>query len=306
MKNRPVVTIVTPSLNQGAFIRETIESVLAQDYEALDYWVVDGRSNDDTLAILQSLEQQPNFYYSSEVDGGQAAAIHKGWQRGRGDILAWLNADDLYRPEALSRVVRAFEQNPEAVMVCGSAALIDEAGEQLGRIDNPHLSLTQMLELTDFLPQPAVFMRADAVRAVGGLNTTLNYAFDFDLFLRLAASGPIQYLETELAAYRWHEEAKTSASFYCLRREAAQVARDFLHTAPGKALAKRQHLLSYSHLVEGYANWRLGRKRPFLSHTIKGVIYSPGNIQWIYRRLKKHLRQRQDSARAYPYDPALS
>jgi glycosyltransferase involved in cell wall biosynthesis len=306
LKKRPVVTVVTPSLNQGVFIGETIESVLAQEYEALNYWVVDGRSSDNTLAILQSFDHQPNFHFASEADEGQAAAIHKGWQRGQGDILAWLNTDDLYRPNAISRVAKAFVQNPDAVMVCGSAALIDEAGRPLGRIDSPYLDLEKILALTDFLPQPAVFMQAEAVRAVGGLNTTLDYAFDFDLFLRLAAFGSIHYLEEELAAYRWHEGAKTASNYYHLRREAAQVARNFLQTKPGQALSNHRHLLSYSHLVEGYANWRLGRKRPFLSHTIKGIIYSPGNIHWIFRRLIKHLRQRQDSARAYPYDPALS
>jgi hypothetical protein len=163
-----------------------------------------------------------------------------------------------------------------------------------------------MLGLVHFLPQPAVFMRSQAVRAAGGLNTTLHYAFDFDLFLRLVALGNIHYLEEELALYRWHEAAKTAANFYHLRLEAAQVAQTFLQSQAGQRLPPHRRLLSYSHLVEGYANLRLGKLRPFLTHTIQGLSISPANFHWIIRRAVKHLRQTGDSALAYPYDPALS
>ena len=302
----PLVTVVTPSLNQGNYIRATIESVLSQDYPHLDYWVIDGRSTDNTRAILQSYSRHPNFHYCSEPDRGQAEAIQKGWQHGRGHILAWLNADDLYQPGAVSQIVAALAQRPQAVMVCGSAQVIDAAGRPFGRIAAPHLTLSDMLGLVHFLPQPAVFMRAEAVRAVGSLNTALHYAFDFDLFLRLAAQGSIHYIEKELALYRWHDEAKTAANFSHLRLEAAQVARTFLNSTAGQQMPDRRHLLSYSHLVEGYAHLRLGRVQPFLTHTMRGLSISPANIQWIVRRTVKHLRRNGEPALAYPYDPALS
>lgn len=301
----PLVTVVTPSLNQGAYIRDTIESVLSQDYPHIDYWVIDGRSTDNTRTILQSYSRHPNFHYSSEPDQGQAEAIQKGWQRSQGHILAWLNADDLYRPGAVSHIAAVFAQQPQTALVCGGVQVIDEQGRPFGRIPTPHLTLTDMLGLVHFLPQPAVFMRAAAVRAVGGLNTTLHYAFDLDLFLRVAAQGSTHYTEKELALYRWHEAAKTAANFYHLRLEAAQVARTFLHSPAGRPLPTRRHLLSYSHLVEGYAHWRLGRIRPFLTHTIRGLAISPANSHWIIRRAVKHLRQAGEPTLAYPYDPAL-
>jgi glycosyltransferase involved in cell wall biosynthesis len=306
LRKNPLVTIVTPSLNQGQFIRATIESVLSQDNERIEYFVIDGRSTDETIRILASYNKYPNFHFVSESDTGQASAIERGWQLSRGEIFAWLNADDMYLPGAVSQVVEAFETHPECVMVCGNARLINDKGEVFGRIKPPRLDLTGMLRLVDFLPQPAVFMRAEMVEKAGGLDTALDYAFDFDHFLRLAVQGPVYYLERELASYRWHDGAKTASSFYQLRREAAQVARRFLHSRHGNLPADRRHLLSYSHLVEGYANWRLGQMRPFLIHTMKGLALSPANIQWVTWRAFKHIRQNRDSVNAYPYDSALS
>jgi glycosyltransferase involved in cell wall biosynthesis len=302
---QPLVTIVTPSLNQGQYIQETIESVLSQDYGRIDYWVIDGRSSDNTLAILKTYDQRPNFHYCSEPDQGQAQAIQKGWQRSGGDILAWLNADDLYQPGAVSRAVAALVENPTAALVCGGAQVIDENGRPLGHIPTPYLSLTDLLGLVHFLPQPAVFMRADSVRQAGGLNANLNYAFDLDLFLRLASQAPIHSLDDDLARYRWHQQAKTAANFYLLRLEAAQVAQTFLQTDAGKRLPTHRRRLGYSHLVAGYANLRLGRLRPFLSHTSRGLYHSPANFPWLFRRAIKHLRQSKDPSLAYPYDPAL-
>src|SRR5262245_26632601 len=92
----PLVSIVTPSYNQGAFIRETIESVLSQDYPKIEYWVIDGGSTDETIAILKHFEQDPRFHWMSERDQGQSDAVNKGWSRSRGEIFGWLNSDDIY------------------------------------------------------------------------------------------------------------------------------------------------------------------------------------------------------------------
>jgi glycosyltransferase involved in cell wall biosynthesis len=307
MDDRPLVSIVTPSLNQGAFIRATIESVLSQDYPNLEYWVMDGGSNDETTAVLADHVGQPRLQWRSGRDGGQAAAIQDGWRRCHGQILAWLNADDLYRPDAISRALAAFQDHADAALVYGRAALIDVAGQPIGQINNPSLGLADLLGLVDFLPQPAVFFRAAAVHQAGGLNTALHYAFDFDLILRLAALGRFHYVDEELAAYRWHSGAKTATAFYQMRREAAQVSRAFLQQRPPKLTARAQrHFASYAHLVEAYACWRLGRRRAFVHHTVAGLIRSPANIHWILRRTWKQLRRPGGNGLAYPYDPALS
>ena len=127
----PLVTVVTPSFNQGRFIRETIESVLSQDYPNLEYMVIDGGSTDDTLSILKSY--QDRFAWVSEPDRGQAHAINKGWRCAKGEILAWLNSDDIYQPGAIRTAVEYFIHNQQVGMVYGEAYHVDESGQPIDR-----------------------------------------------------------------------------------------------------------------------------------------------------------------------------
>src|SRR5690242_10803984 len=143
-RERPLVTVVTPSFNQGRFIRETIESVLTQDYPNIEYWVIDGGSNDDTLQILHEYELDHRFHWLSEPDSGQSDAINKGLVRSHGQLFAWLNSDDVLLPGALSHLAKTWREAGRSVIVYGLARYVDEYGKQLGYC--PAQSPTMTLE----------------------------------------------------------------------------------------------------------------------------------------------------------------
>ena len=282
------VLIVTPSLNQGRFIRETIESVLSQDYAPLTYRVVDGGSTDTTLAVLKEFESDPRFHWVSEPDRGQAHAICKGINQGEGEILAWLNADDVYEPGAIREAVRKLQENAGAGMVSGGIRLVDEYGQNLGEIPGREMMLEEMLMLRDFVPQPGVFFRREDFIRSGGLDEALHYAFDLDLFLRLRRQGEMCYSTSTFAGHRLHAESKTVSRHVFMRREAAQVARRFLAEAHvgGK---QRRLLLSRADLVEAYAAYRLQNRAIAVRRLVSGLFRHPGHLMLVLKGIKRHL-----------------
>jgi len=204
--NLPLVSIVTPSFNQGRFIRETIESVLTQGYPNIEYLVMDGGSTDDTLKILQ--EYDDRLTWVSEHDRGQADAINKGWRRARGVILAYLNSDDTYLPDTVERAVACLLEQPEAGAVYGEGHHVDEVGKILERYPTEPFSPAR-LEETCFICQPTVFLRREIVERVGYLDESLQYCMDYDLWIRVARAGRFAYIPHYLASTRLHAETKT-------------------------------------------------------------------------------------------------
>lgn len=204
----PSISIITPTLNQGNFIAQTIDSVLAQKYSALEYLVIDGGSTDETIAILRKHEN--DLSWISEADGGQSSAINKGWQRASGEILAWLNSDDLLRPDAIQTIAATFQESPETVMVYGWADFIDTEGEVIGLYPTGNWSYSDLLKnVTNFLPQPSVFIRREAIARAGWLDESLHYLMDYDLFLRVGLEGKVQKIPHTLSAMRLHTDAKS-------------------------------------------------------------------------------------------------
>ena len=128
----PLVSIITPSLNQGRFIRQTITSVLTQDYPNIEYWVVDGGSTDETVAILREYDHDPRFHWISEPDDGQSDAINKGLAHCHGELFSWLNADNVLMPGALQRIAAAYHAATAPTIVYGLARLIDQDGRDIG------------------------------------------------------------------------------------------------------------------------------------------------------------------------------
>ena len=204
----PNISVITPSLNQADFIPQTIESVFLQKYPALEYMVIDGGSTDHTLEILHSHEK--SLKWISEPDAGQSAAINKGWQMTGGEILAWLNSDDLLRPDALQTVATIFQESPETVMVYGDADFIDADGEIIGPYPTGNWNYLNFLKnVTNFLPQPSVFIRREAIARAGWLDESLHYLMDYDLFLRVGLNGKVQKSPATLSAMRLHADAKS-------------------------------------------------------------------------------------------------
>lgn len=218
----PKISVVTPSFNQGRFITDTFESVLGQNYPNLEYLVLDGGSADETRSILD--RYRPRFAYScSQKDNGQADAINKGFARITGEIMAWLNSDDQYAPDALMHVARAFDLFPEADVVVGGCGLLES--NTLARIHHSALPIgkvvplpfQQLLDLEncwlkgDFFYQPEVFWRRRIWDAAGAqVQDDLYYCFDYDLWIRMAQAGAkVVHIPDVLALYRVHPEQKT-------------------------------------------------------------------------------------------------
>lgn len=245
MTELPTVTVVTPSYNQGRFIRETVESVLSQDYPRVEYLVIDGGSTDETLAILRDYESR--LVWVSEADRGQSSAINKGWRRGRGEIVAWLNSDDTYLPGAISTAVSYLSQHPEVGALYGEGYRIDEEGRVLDRCPTLPFSIESLKE-TCFICQPTAFLRRRVVEEVGYLDESLHFSIDYDLWIRLARVTRFACVPAYLAAARVHRETKTLARRQDACAEAVRVAhRHFGSVAPAwiyayaKARAERDN-----------------------------------------------------------------
>jgi glycosyltransferase involved in cell wall biosynthesis len=206
---QPLVSIVTPSYNQGPFIRATIESVLTQDYPNIEYWVIDGASTDATVGILREYEHDPRFHWLSEHDKGQSDAVNKGWSRCRGEIFGWLNSDDLYMPHAVSRQVSALIQRADIDIVYGNSRYIDEVGNTVGELYARPFSRRDLLRFT-IPPQPTVFFRRAVYTRCGGLDLRFHCSMDSEFWARAAEQGSTFWFNPVLiAAYRLHTRSKS-------------------------------------------------------------------------------------------------
>lgn len=204
----PLVSIITPSLNQGRFIRKTIESVLSQDYPRLEYLVMDGGSTDETLDILRSYGDR--ITWRSGPDGGQAAAVNSGVRLAKGEILGWLNSDDSYQPGAVKAAVDHLTAHPETAVVYGDAYYIDEHDAVIGTYPTEDFDLNRLAEAC-LICQPTAFIRRSAIEAVGLLNSTLHYCMDYDLWIRLGRRFRIERINCSLANSRRYLDTKSFA-----------------------------------------------------------------------------------------------
>lgn len=208
-KRFPLVSIITPSYNQAAYLEYTIQSVLSQDYAAIEYILVDGGSTDGSLDIVRKYAHK-FAWWVSEPDRGQAEAINKGLMRSSGEVVAWLNSDDLYLPGAVSGAVEALQRNPRAGMVYGDAVTIDPSGCPIKVLRFPDWGLEQLMGFR-IICQPAVFMRRSALEQAGFLDTSYQYMLDHHLWLRIAEISAIAHIPQMWAAARHHPAAKNVA-----------------------------------------------------------------------------------------------
>lgn len=209
MEMNPLVSIITPSYNQGKYIRETIESVLNQDYENIEYIVIDGKSTDETLDILSEYEGRITIV--SENDKGQSDAINKGFKIAQGSIVGWLNSDDVYEPGCISRVVEYFNNNHRLSLLYGEGYIIDESSNKV-KVFEPtqEFDYWKLVNFWDYIMQPATFFSMDSLRKVGFLDESLEYCMDWDLWIRLAAVGEVAFCKCMLACSREYSDTKTS------------------------------------------------------------------------------------------------
>src|SRR5262245_26949587 len=194
----PLISVVTPSLNQGEFIEETIRSVLLQGYPKLEYFIIDGGSTDGSLEVIKKYEAWLT-YWVSEPDRGQSHAINKGWQRACGVILAWLNSDDTYNPGALRSAVERFRHNPAVGMVYSDMNYIDVSSNVTYRLRSQPYQFHKLL-LDNYVTQSTVFVRREVLDAVGFLDESLHLVMDQELWLRIGRANAVAYLPGDVLA----------------------------------------------------------------------------------------------------------
>jgi len=219
----PLISIVTPSYNQGNYLEETIQSILNQNYPDLEYIVMDGGSTDGSVDIIRKYEKRISHWRSGR-DAGQSDALRHGFEMATGEILAWINSDDLLEPGALAAVGRFFAAHPEVELLYGNMNFIDAGGKRIFTA-YPLLDLRILVYENRFIPQQAMFWRRELYERVGGVNPELRFAMDFELTVRfLRAGARVAKIHKPLANFRSHPDAKSST----IRHVGEVEARDVL------------------------------------------------------------------------------
>jgi glycosyltransferase involved in cell wall biosynthesis len=223
----PKITVVTPSFNQGRFLEETLRSVHDQGYPNLEHIVMDGGSTDGSVEIIRRYASRL-AYWVSEPDGGQTAALINGFRRATGDVLCWLNSDDLFEPWTLREVAGFFRGCPDAHVVYGDATWIDAAGRVL-RPKREH-AWSRFIWMYDhnFISQPSTFWRRGVYEQVGGLDARWNFAMDGDLWIRFAEVAPLRHVRRLWSRERIYLDAKSQRYRAQCAAEDALIRRRYL------------------------------------------------------------------------------
>jgi glycosyltransferase involved in cell wall biosynthesis len=247
----PRISIVTPSLNQSRFIEETICSVLQQEYPNLEYIIVDGGSSDGSLDIIRRFEHRLS-YWVSEPDRGQAHALNKGLRLATGEIVAYINSDDVYFPHALATAADAFRSNPDALWLCSPCLAQDERSHTTSVLTpqvpkDPAMWLFKPSGQPYCFPQPGVFLRKRLIDELGEFREDLHYSFDYEYFQRILFAGlrPLE-LATTMAMFRVHDASKTGSSSAGFAADDVTVAELYFDRV---SRSNQQRLLRQKHAV---------------------------------------------------------
>ncbi len=245
MTRRLKISLVTPSLDQAEYVERAVRSALDQrgDFD-LEYLVYDGGSTDGTLDLLRRYEGRLRLVV--EPDRGQADAINKGLRAATGDVVGWLNSDDLLHPGALARVAEAFLSRRDLVWLHGRCEIVDEHDRPIrGWVSAykdfrcRHYSRRSLL-VENYVSQMTVFWRRSAMERIGYLDETMRFSFDYEYWLRLSALGDPVYLPERIAAFRWYRSSKSGSSFERQFREDGEAFDR--HAPPGVLLRAHKRL----------------------------------------------------------------
>ena len=275
MNEHPLVSIVTPSFNKGPYIEETILSVRNQSYSNIEHIIIDGGSTDETLSILE--KYSGDITWISERDNGQSDAINKGWKRARGDIIAYLNADDTYSRDAVRIVVKFLNEHPDVGLVYGDGILTDETGKFLRHYRSGEFSLRNLIYCKDNILQPTVFIRRTVYETIGGIDETLHLAMDLDYWIRAGLLFRISYLPTPLATAKIYGDAKSVALMH-------------------------KYVSDYEHILEKvFTDSQLPPELAAEKNAVYNYVYTKGGLDYIH--LGMHREGLHDLGIAFRMNP---
>lgn len=276
--NQPKVSIITPSYNQGEFLEETILSVLGQDYPNIEHIIIDGGSKDNSVDIIEKY-QEHLAYWVSEPDRGQCHAINKGFARATGEILHWLNSDDLLAPGAVSQGVAALQAHPDVDVVYTD---FDQLTQETGSIERYKVWAVDfpILLKDNCIPQPTAFFRSSLLDRIGPLDEELHIALDWEFWLRAARVGKLLYLPGKSwAVLRGHSAAKTTALTHKMGEDYLRVLDKFYQGADLPPEAQKVRREAYARAYWFMASGAIEQGRGF-----------PEGARWLLRSFVSHLR----------------
>jgi glycosyltransferase involved in cell wall biosynthesis len=237
----PRLSVIVPSFNQGEFLGNTLLSIISQDYNNLELIVIDGASTDNSVNVIQQFENHIH-YWVSEDDRGQSHAINKGFAKATGDILCWLNSDDLFCSGTLHEVRSEFETNQDAECLNGAAVIFGK-GEEMLQSMKPVYDLSERLAGMPS-PQPSFFFKRSALEKIGLIDENLHYGMDYDFFLRMALQCKMLNLPHKIwSKYRIHDQSKTSGYKLKFAKEWAAIFSTLL-----SQFNEKKHIENWSEL----------------------------------------------------------
>ena len=279
------VTVVTPSFNQADFLEQTIQSVLGQGIPGLEYMVVDGGSTDGSVEIIRKYADRLAWWVS-EKDRGQADAINKGFARATGEIIGWLNSDDLYQPGAIAAALEVFERHPEAGLVYGDVLSIDGGGQPINLMKFQPYSLDDLMAFR-IISQPGVFMRRQVLEQAGRLDVQFHFMLDHHLWLRMVQVAGMVYLPRVQAAARFHSGAKNLAQAPKFGQEALRLAA-WMEGQPGlseRLRKQRRKMWAGAYQVNGWYLVEGGQYWPALQSYARSFWQWPGFVLRDWKRV---------------------
>lgn len=260
-QKQPLVSVVTPSFNKGSYIEETILSIQNQGYPNIEHIIIDGGSTDETLAILKKYEGRISWI--SEPDRGQSDAINKGWKKARGEIIAYLNADDTYPPDVVETAVNYLNEHPEIDLVYGDGILTDEKGNMLSTYHAGEYLLRELIYCRDNILQPALFLRRDVYEKIGGIDESLHLAMDLDYWIRAGLHFRIGYLPRVLATAKIYGDTKSVSLMH-------------------------KYVSDYEHILEKvFADSDLPLELASEKSSVYNYVYVKGGLDFIYLGMAK-------------------
>ncbi len=293
MSSALAISVITPSFNQGPFIRKTIDSVLAQGGADWEHVVIDGGSSDQTVSILN---EYPHLKWVSEKDGGQADALNKAMKMCSGDVIFWINSDDLLAPGAFEAARQFFTDHPDAHIVCGNAVTLDQDGNELVRI-GPRVRARKLRYPWDgdtSIHQPSIVFRRAVYEFAGPFDIAFNCAMDYDFFLRASRQFRFHHLPVDFGLFREYAGTKTgegaAEAFKEVKLSLVRYVRDAGDGSPTWAAVRAHFAEGCVWVNDAVANYLNGHPKAARRLLLRAILRYPPSLlvkRHVYFRLRQ-------------------